>query len=150
MENPNFIVPTPPSGDSSKRSANTEFVTAALSAAISSLPTIPSTSQVDFLSGGIAAPAVQEYRIVEFVYFPITLNTIAAKLSTGTVTAYLKINSATVTGSNLNALGATQVTSALTAAHTATTGDVLVFGISATASSPANLSFAIKFTRSFN
>ena len=150
MASPNHIVPTPPAGDSSKRTANTEFVTNALGSAISSLPVIPSTTQTDFISGGVAAPAVQEYRIVEYVPFPVTLGLVVEKLSTGTISSYLKINSATVTGSNIGALGTTQISSLLTAANTATTGDVIVFGISATASSPANLSFMVRFTRSFS
>lgn len=154
---PNFIVPTPPVGDSSNRVADTQFVQAvatalytALSSAIASaVASAVSSTQIDFISGGVAAPDNREYRVIEFVYFPMTLNTIAAKLSTGSVTAYLKINSSTVTGSTLSALGTTQVTSALTAVNTATTGDVVIVGISGTASSPANLSFAVKFTRQF-
>ena len=150
MGGPNFIVPTPPSGDSSNRVANTQFVATTVASAIAALPFSVSSTQIDFISGGISAPSVQEYRIIEYVYFPMTLNQIAAKLSTGSITSYLKINSATVTGSAINALGVTQVTSLLTAVNTATTGDVLVFGVSATAGAPANLSFSIKFTRTFS
>jgi len=145
MDGPNYIVPTPPSGDSTNRSASTQFVTNAIASAISTIPII-STSQVDFISGGVASPANQDYRIIEYVYFPITLTTFAAKLSTGALTAILKVNSSTITGSTIN-ISTTQITSALTAVNTATTGDVLVLTVSGTASSPANLSFAIKYTR---
>lgn len=147
---PNFIVMTPPVNDSSFRVANTQFVASAVASAIAALPFSVSSSQVDFISGGIAGPAVQEYRIIEYVPYPMTLNQIAAKLSAGSITTYLKINSSTVTGSSLNALGTTRITSSLTAVNTATTGDVLIVGISATASSPANLSFSIRFTRSLS
>lgn len=148
MDNPNFIVPTAPAGDSTNKSASTQFVTQGIASAIANIPAGVSSTQFDFISGGVALPANQDYRIVEFVYFPMTLDTFAAKLSTGTVTAFLKINSGTVTGSTLN-IGTSQITSALTAINTATTGDVIILTVSGTASSPANLSFAVQFTRQF-
>lgn len=146
MGNP--IAPTPPAGDSSNRIADTAFVTQAIASAIASIPPVPGFTQADFISGGVQNPAVQEYRIVEYVPFPITLTLLAAKLSIGLITSYLKINSGTVTGSIINNLSTTQITSVLSALNTATTGDVLIFGISATASVPANLSFMVKFNRS--
>lgn len=138
----NPIVPTAPSGDSTNQAASTQFV----SSAIAALPAGVSSSQVEFISGGVASPTNRDYRIVEFVYYPITLDTFAAKLSTGNLTAFLMVNAATVTGSTM-AIGTSQVTSPLTALNTATTGDVLILTVSGTASSPANLSFAIKYTR---
>lgn len=143
---PNWIVPTPPTGDSTNRAASTQFVTQAIANATGSLPYAVSSTQFDFISGGVAVPANQDYRIVEFVPFPMTLNNFAVKLSTGLLTAILKVNAGTVTGSVIN-IGTTQITSALTAVNTATTGDVIILTVSGTANSPANLSFAVKFTR---
>lgn len=144
---PNWIVPTPPAGDSTNRAASTEFVTNAIATAISSLPAGVSSSQIDFLAGGIAFPVAQVYSIVQRVFFPITLTQIAARLGTGQVTAVLKINNATVTGTPVSITTSAQVTALLTAANTATTGDVLNFEVVSTSSSPQSLSFSIQFSR---
>lgn len=142
---PNFIVPTAPAGDSSNRSASTEFVTNAVASAV--VTGLVSTSQVDFLAGGVSSPTNKSWRIVEYVVFPMTLNMWAAKMSAGSITAFLMVNAATVTGSNLNALSTTQITATFTAANTATTGDVIILTVNGTASTPADLSFAIRYTR---
>ena len=146
---PNYIVPTAPAGNSTNRAASCQFVTLAIASATAALPVGVSTTQFDFISGGVASPANQDYRIIEFVPFPMTLNNFAVKLSTGLLTAMLKVNTGTVTGSVIN-IGTTQITSVLTAINTATTGDVLVLTVSGTASGPANLSFSVKFTRSLS
>jgi hypothetical protein len=146
---PNLVVGTPPSGDSTNRPASTQFVTQAIAAATAALPVGVSTSQLDFLSGGVSAPANQDYRIVEFVPFAMTLTNFAAKLSTGLLTAYLSINAATVTGSTLN-LGTTQITTAPSGLNTAALGSTIILTISSVANSAANLSFTVQFNRNFS
>jgi hypothetical protein len=146
MNGPNFIVPTPPAGDSTNRAASTQFVSTAIANFSAALPTIPSTSQIDFISGGIASPANQDYRIIESLPFPMTYNQLVAKLSTGTLTALLKINATTMVTLNV---GTSQVSSIISSSNTGTTGAVLILTVSGTANSPANLSFMVKFTRGF-
>ena len=146
---PNFIVPTPPPGDSTNRIANTAFVTPAIGAAIASaianLPFAVGSTQVDFISGGVKAPTNQAYNIIEYVPFAMTFNNFAAKLSTGTLTAMLSIGATTITGSVLN-LGTTQITTAMSALNTAAIGSTLILTVSSVTSA-ANLSFTVKFTR---
>lgn len=151
QSSPNFIVPTPPVGDVSERAASTRFVGTAIASAISSaISTFSfiSTVQIDFLSGFVAFPLVDSYRLVEKVFFPMTFTQIAAKLATGQLTAVLKINNATVTGASGLNIGTSQITSTLSAVNTATTGDVLVLQVTGTSAAPQNLSFSLLFARS--
>ena len=147
---PNFIVPTAPAGDSSNREASTQFVTNAIGSAISSLPAGLSSTQTDFLAGGISFPSNLTYSIVQRVFFPMTLTLLAARLGTGQVTAVLKVNTNTVTGTPVSISTSAQVTAILSAANTATTGDVLNFEITGTSGSPQLLTFSIQFTRTLS
>lgn len=144
-ENPNLIVPTAPAGDSSNRAASTQFVVQAIA---SSVVSSPSFTQVDFLAGGIGAPAVQDYNIVEALPFAVTLSSITAKCSTGTLTAVLKVNAATVTGGTL-AVGTTQIATTCTAINTAALGSTVTLTMSVVTSAQ-NLSFTVKFTRALS
>lgn len=149
MDPINSIVPTPPGGDSSNRAASTQFVTVAIAtaiaSAIASLPASVSTTQSDFISGGLAAPSNQSYNIVEFVPFPMTLTGFAGKLSSGTMTAYLSINAATVTGSTIGA-SSTQTTVVPTGLNTAALGSTIVLTVSSVTSA-VNFSFTVQFNR---
>jgi hypothetical protein len=104
-----------------------------------------SASQTEFISGLIKLPVNQDYRIVEKIPHGATLSEFTAKLASGTCTATLKIGTTAVTGGAINATSSQQ-SSSLTAANTAAVGDVLVITISL-ASSPVDLSFAIKYTK---
>lgn len=142
---PNSVVPTAPTGDSSNRSASTGFVTAAIAAATAALPAGVSTTQVDFISGGIKAPLNQAYNIIESVPFAITLTSFVGKLSSGTMTAYLSINAATVTGATIGA-SSSQTTVTPSALNTAAIGSTLVLNVSSV-TSPIDFSFMVKFNR---
>jgi len=148
---PNFIVPTPPANDSSNRSASTQFVTVAISSAIAALAPSINSTQTDFISGGVSSPANQDYRIIEYAPFAMTLNAVYAKLSTGTVTAIISINASSipVTGGTVS-IGTSQVSSVLSAINTVALGSTLILTVSGTANSPANLSFVVQFTRTFS
>ena len=141
-----MMVPTPAVGDSSHRPASTEFVTLAI-AAIPSPPAGVSTTQVDFISGGVQNPLNQAYNIIEFAPFAMTLTNFVGKLSTGTLTAVLSIGATAITGGTLN-LGTSQLSSTLSAINTAAIGSTIILTVSSV-TSPANLSFMVQFTRNF-
>jgi len=148
---PNFIVPTPSAGDSSNRTANTQFVATAIANAIgstaftASLATKAGTTQADFISGGIRTPQNQNYRLIERVPFTMTFTQFVAQVSTGTMSAVLKIDNATITGGALS-ISTAQISGTLSAVNTAAIGSALVLTIAST-SGAANLSFVVSFNR---
>lgn len=148
---PNFIVPTPAAGDNSNRTANTQFVATAIANAIgsaaitASLATKAGTTQADFISGGIRTPTNQDYRLIQRVPYTLTFTQFVAQLSTGTMSAILKIDNATITGGALS-IGTTQVSGTLSAVNTAAIGSALVLTVAST-SNAANLSFIVSFNR---
>jgi hypothetical protein len=144
---PNLLVKTAPDGDSTNFPASTRFVTTAIAVATAALPAGVSSSQVitSFISGGIAAPANKSYNIIEFAPFAITLTSFVGKLSTGTMTAYLSINAATVTGSTMGA-SSTQTTVTPSALNTSAIGSTLILTVSSNTSG-ANFSFMVSFNQ---
>lgn len=143
----NLFVPDPPAGDSSNRIPTTRFVRAVASAAITGTLTAASLI-TDMLSGLIVNPQNQDYRITERTPIGLTMVNFAGKTSAGSLTATLKINATAVTGGALN-VTSSQGTTALTAANVMTTGDAMVLTISA-ATTPANFSFTIAYTRALS
>lgn len=105
-------------------------------------------TQVDFLSGHIRSPANQDYRIVEKIPFGATITAFAAKTSSGTITAALKINTTAVTNGSIN-VTSTQGSATPSAANVMVANDALVLALSSN-SSAQNLSFTIKFTRTLD
>lgn len=103
------------------------------------------TAQADFISGTIKGAANQDYRIIEKIPYGMTFTGFTAKMSSGTLTATLKINSTAITTGAINATSS-QASVTPTAANVAVAGDVLVMTISAI-SSPVDLSFTINYTR---
>lgn len=142
-----LFVPDPPAGDSSNRIPTTRFVQAIASTVVTGALTAASLI-TDFLSGIVATPTNQDYRIVERIPVGATLTNLAGKTSTGSLTVTLKVNATAVTGGALN-VTSSQGTTALTAANTMTTGDAMVLTISAS-TAPANFSFTIVFTRALS
>lgn len=148
---PNFIVPTPTAGDSSNRSASTQFVATAIANAIgstaftASLATKAGTTQADFLAGGIRTPTNQSYRLIERVPYTLTFTQFVAQVSTGSMSAILKIDNATITGGALS-VSTTQISGTLSAINTAAIGSALVLTVAST-SNAANLSFIVSFNR---
>jgi hypothetical protein len=102
-------------------------------------------SQSDFISGIIKSPAAQDYRIIEKAPYAATLSAFAAKTSSGTVTATLKINSTAVTNGAIN-VTSTQGAATPTAANAMAAADALVMTLSSV-SSAVDLSFTITYTR---
>lgn len=95
--------------------------------------------------GHIKTPAAQDYRIVEYLPFPITITKIYGKTSTGTLSGTFKINSTAITGGAVSATS-TQSNVTPTAANVGAIGDALVLTPSSL-SSVANFSFSVIYTR---
>ena len=156
MDRLNKVVPTAPVGDSTHKPASTQFVATAIANAISStgftasLATKAGTTQIDFLSGGIKTPLPQDYRILEYVPFGITLTNFVGKLSSGTMSAVLKIGTATVGGTTVTGgtlgVSSTQASTAPSALNTAALGSSLILTVLNTAS-PVDFSFMVQFNR---
>ena len=146
---PNFIVPTPPALNSTNRIANTEFVITnasnMIASAIAALPVAVGSTQTDFISGGIQVPLNQSYNIIEYSVFTTTFTNFIGKLSTGTMTAILKIGATAITGGTLN-LGTAQISATLSALNTAAIGSTLMLTVSSVTSA-ANFSFVVRFTK---
>lgn len=117
----------------------------------SEIPTTPAevnaagTSQVEEWSGIIALPTDKDYKIVPKVPFACTFNKITTQLVSGTCTVTLKIGSTSVTGGQIATTSSVQ-SSTCTAANVAAEDDAIVLTVSS-ASSPVDLSFTIKYTR---
>lgn len=101
---------------------------------------------VDSLPGFIPAPANASYTLDESAAFPYQINTIIAKLDSGTVSAALQINGTPVTGISAVSLSSTQATGTASGANTVSVGQRVTLVLSS-ASSPANLGFTMKITR---
>ena len=106
------------------------------------------TTQTDFISGGIAAPAAQDYHIIEYIPWAAVITNFTALTSAGTLTATLKIGTIAVTNGVLTVTSA-QSSTVPSATNTLTTGNTLVLTVSSI-SSPANLSFTAAFTRTLS
>ena len=160
MDRLNKVVPTAPSGDSTNKPASTQYVTQYVTAAIStaltsanltaSLAAKAGTTQIEFLSGGIKTPLTQDYRILEYVPFNVTLTNFVGKLTSGTMSAVLKIGTATVGGTTVTGgtlgVSSTQASTAPTALQTAAVGSSLILTVLNTAS-PVDFSFMVQFNR---
>lgn len=103
------------------------------------------TSQTDFISGVIKAPANQDYRIIERIPYATTLTSFTAKTTAGTVTAALKINASAVTGGSVNAT-TTAASVSPSSSNVMAAGDALVMTTSSV-STASDLSFTAVFTR---
>lgn len=108
-------------------------------------PDVGSVFGVEFVSGIIAAPTNQDYRIIEKLPYGAVLTGFTAKLASGTATATLKINGVAVTGGVI-AVTAAQASAAPSAANAAVTGDAIVITISA-AAAPVTLSYSLTYNR---
>lgn len=102
-------------------------------------------AQTEYISGAIKGAANQDYRIIEKIPYGMTFTGFAAKLASGTLTATLKINSTAITTGAIN-VTSTQQSVTPTAANVAVADDALVMTISSI-SSPVDLSFTVKYTR---
>ncbi len=101
---------------------------------------------VEFLSGFIPAPADGIYTLDESVAYAYTINTLIAKLASGTATAAISINGTPVTGISATALSSTQATGTASAANSVAIGNRVTLTLSSS-SSPTNLAFTMKITR---
>jgi hypothetical protein len=101
--------------------------------------------QTEYLSGVLAAPANETLRIVEYIPYGATITQFVAKTQSGTITASLKINGTTVTGSSISVTSTQQIV-APSGLNTMVAGQVLEL-VLASAAGPVNMSFAIHFTR---
>lgn len=113
--------------------------------ALEAAPT-PGGTQLDFISGGIKTPAVQEYYIVARVPYAMTLTSFSAFNAAGTCTISLKITNVPVTGSTINVNTASIQTVTPSAANVAAVGQFIHISISAVAGS-GDLWFTLFFTR---
>lgn len=147
--NPNWTVPTAPAGTSDNSAASTEFVTTAITAASTSLSASKAgLTQSDFVSGIIKSPANQDYTIINYAPFPITLTFFSGQTASGTLTAALKINGSSVTGGSLSVSSA-RTTTTPSSANAATTADTVAITVSGI-SSPSDFSFTLKFTETLS
>lgn len=106
---------------------------------------IPSLTQIEYISGIIAVPTNTSYTLVVNIPYAVTINSTTTVSTSGTCTATFKINT-TALGGTPNSVSVTKQTQNQTTSNSAAAGDDLVVTISAN-STCLNLSFTIKMTR---
>jgi hypothetical protein len=102
-------------------------------------------AQTDFLSGIIASPANQDYRIALNLPYGLTIVNVTTRSASGTCTLTGKINT-TALGGTANSVTSSESTQAHASSNAAVAGDDIVLTISSN-SSCVDLSFLIEFTR---
>ena len=100
---------------------------------------------VDCISGVIVAPTDGDYRLVVKIPFGGTFTEAVTRASAGTGTATFKVNT-TALGGTANSISTSEQAQAHASTNTFAADDDIVLTISS-ASSLANLSFTLKFTR---
>jgi hypothetical protein len=108
---------------------------------------IPSLSQIEFISGIIPVPSNTDYRIVVQLPYGLTINSTTTIATSGTCTATFKINT-TALGGTANSVSTSEQEQTHSSANVAAAGDDLVITVSSN-SSCLNMSFTIKYTRTF-
>ena len=103
------------------------------------------TTQTDFISGIIASPMDQDYRIVLNIPYAITITELTTRSASGTCTLTGKINT-TALGGTANSVTSSEQSQSHGSANVASVGDDIVLTISSNAAT-VDLSFLIKFTR---
>ncbi len=106
-------------------------------------------SGVGFVEGGsgtIRTPTDSTYTLIQSIPYGETINDIRIALTSGTCTVAIQINGVDVTGLNAIAVSSTPQTVSASALNTMVPTDQLTLVISGS-SSPVNLSFTIKSTR---
>lgn len=106
---------------------------------------IPSLTQIEFISGIIAVPTNTDYKIVINIPYAVTINSTTTISSSGTCTATFKINT-TALGGTANSVSTSEQTQTHSSANAVVVGDDIVITVSSN-STCQNLSFTIKMTR---
>lgn len=105
-------------------------------------------TQTEYISGTIKVPANQSYRVIEKIPYGAVLVSFAGKMSAGTLTATLKINTTAVTDGVLSAT-TTQSSVSPSAAKTLVANNLLDMVVSSV-SGASDFSFTISYTRTLN
>lgn len=113
--------------------------TSGLQTALDALKPLP-------FNGMIEAPVNKTYVVCEAAPFAFTINTLIAKLQSGTLSAAIQINGTPVTGINTLAVTSTQGTGTATAANTVSVGQRVTLVVTS-ASAPNDLAYTLKYTR---
>jgi hypothetical protein len=111
----------------------------------SSWSQVPSLTQTDFVSGIIAVPSNKDYRLLLKVPVAFTITETVTRTASGSATATFKINT-TALGGTPNAANTTEQAQTHSSSNSVAVDDDVVLTVSS-ASSPSDLSFTIKFTR---
>lgn len=98
------------------------------------------------LNGMLESPTDKTYVLVQKAAYAFTINTLDIVTASGTTTAAVKINGTSVTGISAVSVSSTPATGTATAANSVSAGDKVTLVLSSS-SSPADLSFTLKYTR---
>jgi hypothetical protein len=104
-------------------------------------------SQTDFISGMIKTPAAQDYRIIVKAPIAGTITETVTRSASGTCTATFKVNT-TALGGTANSVSSSEQAQSHASSNTFAVDDDIVITISSV-SSCADMSFTIKYTRTF-
>ena len=126
--------------------AGAVFVSAATTAAQQALLNLPTTPNVDWISGQIDTPASSQYVLDEYAPVAYTIQYLAAKLSAGACDLTGQINTTNITGIVSATQGAARVISSAAGANAVAVGDRVRLMVTNT-SSPALLAFTMKVVR---
>ena len=100
---------------------------------------------VEFISGMIAVPAAQDYRLIESIPFGVTVTGFVGKLTSGTMAATLKVGTVAMTNGVLAATS-TQATVSPSANNVLVANNTLVL-TAATLASPSSFTFVVSYSR---
>lgn len=104
------------------------------------------TGTVWDINGMMESPTDKTYTLVQKAAYSFTINTLDIQTVSGTTTAAVKINGTSVTGISAVSVSSTPATGTATAANSVSAGDTVTLVLSSS-SSPADLSFTLKYTR---
>lgn len=105
------------------------------------------TGFIENMSGFIESGSDKEYVLDQSAAYAYTINTLIIATVSGTTTAALTINGTNVTGISAVSVSSTPATGTASAANTVAIGDKVTLVLSSS-SSPVDLSFSMKHTRS--
>ena len=120
--------------------------TTAAQRALLGIASVPSTPDVDWITGQIDTPASGQYVLDQYAPVAYTIEWLTAKLSAGACDVTGQINTTNITGLVSATQGATEVRSSATGANAVVVGDTVRLLVT-NVSSPALLSFTMKIVR---
>lgn len=107
----------------------------------------PLKSAVEVISLLIELPIAKSYTLDVSAPYPYTINTVTAKLASGTLTASFSIDGSPITGLSNVSVSTTRGTATATASNSTSTGSLLSMTLSSFGGTPADLAVNVRMAR---